>query len=244
MGSCAARVPPHARIWGRGGRAARSQQSSARSTLRNRPARLRRQRDGPDTRALTRSRPARQAAPAPATARPHPHPGQSRTRRAEQRAAPPRSSPRQNEEERGAGRSPSSPPGPAPFSTAAETGGVAPLLAPVRPGPRPPQPCSLAPEAEGSSARGPSACTARLIRAAPWPPPPQRVGPAGPSGAGGRVRAWRRAAAGPEQAASLERLAGLPLLQATELASPPVSEFPGTRRPSRGGPASATHRGL
>lgn len=63
------------------------QHSSVRRTLRNRLARLRRHRHGPDTRSLTRSQSARQAAPAPATARPHPHPGQTRTRRAEERAA-------------------------------------------------------------------------------------------------------------------------------------------------------------
>lgn len=63
------------------------QQSSVRRTLRNRPARLGRHRDGPDARSLTRSRSARQAAPAPATARPHPHPGQPYTRRADERTA-------------------------------------------------------------------------------------------------------------------------------------------------------------
>ncbi|XP_061328544.1 proline-rich protein 2-like [Pezoporus flaviventris] len=138
----------------------------------------------------------------------------------------PRDSQQRDREKRGAGRSTGSPPGPAPLSIPTETGSAAGLLVPVRPGPRPPQPRSLAPETGRSSARSPPAPAARLIRAALRPPPPQGVGPAGPRGAGGRVRAWRRAAAGPEQAASLERPVGLPSPQAHGSRRPPVPSSP------------------
>ncbi|XP_062485377.1 proline-rich protein 2-like [Pezoporus occidentalis] len=197
--------------------------------LRNRPARPGRHRDGPGAGALVRSdlrdkRPLHLLPPVPIPPR---APGGPRARRPEGcDCLKPRDSQQRDREKRGAGRSTGSPPGPAPLSIPTETGSAAGLLVPVRPGPRPPQPRSLVPETGRSSARSPPAPAARLIRAALRPPPPQGVGPAGPRGAGGRVRAWRRAAAGPEQAASLERPVGLPSPQAHGSRRPPVPSSP------------------
>ncbi|XP_065515520.1 proline-rich protein HaeIII subfamily 1-like [Lathamus discolor] len=151
-------------------------------------------------------------------------PGGPRARRSEGcDCLKPRDSQQRDRERRGAGRSTGSPSGAAPLSIPSEAGSAARLLVPVRPGPRPPQPRSPAPQ---SPARSPPAPAARLIRAALRPPPPQGVGPAGPRAAGGRVRAWRRAAAGPEQAASLERPVGLPSPRAHGSRRPPVPSSP------------------
>ncbi|XP_074973583.1 uncharacterized protein LOC142068208 [Phalacrocorax aristotelis] len=140
----------------------------------------------------------------------------------------PRGSRRQNREDRGAGRSPSSQRARAvlrPPRRRAAQPGISHQSGRAR--------ARLSRTLSPQRRRGarPAARASRLIHAVPRPPPPQGAGPAGPRGAGGWVRAWRRAAAGPEQAASLERPAGLPLPQAAKLANRRSlsSPTPGTR---------------
>lgn len=176
---------------------------------------------------------------------PIPAPGRPRTRRPEGAPAQLRDPHRRDREKPGAGRSPDSRPAPTPLFTRPETGSAALLLAPTRPGPRPPLTAALSRARDGGelSARPPG----------PHRPPHPRPAtaaaspgcrPGGPQGSGRPGPGLAQSGGG----AGTGREPGAPSGPSPSLGhrarQPPVPESPGTGHPSRCGPAGATYRGL
>lgn len=137
-------------------------------------------------------------------------------------------------------------PGPAPFPIPAETGSAAWLLAPVRPGLRARPPASSALPRAGDREK-----LSPRIPGPRRPPHPRRAAPAAslgcrpgePQGSGrpgpGLAQSSGGAGTGREPGAP----SGPSPPPGHRARQPSVLELPGTRRPSRGGPARATYRG-
>ncbi|XP_041280677.1 translation initiation factor IF-2-like [Onychostruthus taczanowskii] len=218
-----------------------SQPSSVRRALCNRPARPGRHRDGPSAGGSLAFRvtsdPCTCYRSSPSLPRAGPAAGAPRSALPQHRDSRIR-------EKRGAGRSRGGQPGPAQPSVLPDTGSAGPASSSHWYG-----------RARARLSRALSRQTligARLAEPRPVrPPPPRRAaaaasprrGPGGRRGSGRRGRAWRRAAAGPEQAASLERPTGPSPSPGHGARQPPVPDFLGINHPRRRGSASVTYRG-